>query len=588
MIRVENLSYWYPKTETPALQDIHFHVQPGELVLVTGQSGSGKSTLLHCLKGLIPHMYGGNIQGKIIVNGQDISQLSVVEISKHVGLVMQDPESQFCNLFVRDEVAFGLENMKLDPAVCIRRTADALVAVNLQHCADRTVIELSGGEKQRVAIATILAMEVPILLLDEPTANLDSKSGREIIQFVSKLRESGKTILLIQHELDEAIHLVDKLLLLEGCTILDFGHPREIIEKYGSHLTSEHHIGLPQIAHAALRTHRWFSFDRLPLSAAEFATYVRHVPVGQVVVPIESQADTTNGSLPMVEAEEVHYAYPHTKKEAVKGISLKVRPSEVTAILGKNGSGKSTLARILVGLLEPQIGKVKLHGQDVHRLKKHQIHNLTGYVFQYPEHQFLAQTVAKEIAYGLEVQQQPEEKIHKIVSETIVSLRLSGAEQRHPFSLSGGEKRRLSVATMLVLEPQLLILDEPTYGLDEGNLLNMVRFLFEQLRKKGVTILFITHDLRLVAEHADRAVVLHDGKLTFDGPPTQLFNDTELMEQAELVPPPIVELVQALERRGIFLPQHPVTLDQFAEAVEMAFASSFVRSEDYTPLKGGE
>jgi energy-coupling factor transport system ATP-binding protein len=231
---------------------------------------------------------------------------------------------------------------------------------------------------------------------------------------------------------------------------------------------------------------------------------------------------------------------------------------------------------------------VKLHGQDVHRLKKHQIHNLTGYVFQYPEHQFLAQTVAKEIAYGLEVQQQPEEKIHKIVSETIVSLRLSGAEQRHPFSLSGGEKRRLSVATMLVLEPQLLILDEPTYGLDEGNLLNMVRFLFEQLRKKGVTILFITHDLRLVAEHADRAVVLHDGKLTFDGPPTQLFNDTELMEQAELVPPPIVELVQALERRGIFLPQHPVTLDQFAEAVERAFASSFVRSEDYTPLKGGE
>ena len=572
MIHVENLSYWYPRSKFPTLKNISFHVEPGELVLVTGPSGSGKSTLLHCLKGLIPKLYGGKLEGKIAISGEDIRNLSVAEIARRIGLVMQDPESQFCNLFIRDEVAFGVENLKIEPGICSQRVAESLEAVGLGQFADRTVIEISGGEKQKVAIASVLSMGVPGLLLDEPTANLDAKSGREVLQFISRLRQEGKTILLVQHELDEMIHLADKLLLLQGGSVIDYGKPRELLQKYEYKLTTDHSIGLPQIVHAALNTKKWFSFEKLPLSVAEFVSFTISPPPRAMAVADHHREYTRESPPAIVEAEHIQFSYPNSNTNAIQDISLEVREGEVVAILGNNGSGKSTLARLLVGLLPPKSGTVKLGGRDITGLRRHEIHRLTGYVFQYPEQQFLTQSVAKEIAYGLEVQQRPPDEINHIVGETIESLRLSGAENRHPFTLSGGEKRRLSVATMLVLEPKLLILDEPTYGLDEGNLLHMIHFLFDQLQKKGVTILIITHDLRLVAEYAQRAVVLHEGKKLFSGTPAELFNQDSLMKQAELIPPPISELVQALRQKGYAIPASTITLDRFGQAVEDLFA----------------
>jgi energy-coupling factor transporter ATP-binding protein EcfA2 len=572
MIHVENLSYWYPQNKSPALKNISFRVEPGELILITGPSGSGKSTLLHCLKGLIPKLYGGKLDGKIDIDGEDISYLSVAEIAKRIGLVMQDPESQFCNLFVRDEVAFGVENLKIDSKVCAQRVTQTLDAVGLSQFADRAVTEISGGEKQKVAIASVLAMGVPVLLLDEPTANLDAKSGRDVLQFIDRLRQEGKTLALVQHELDEMIHVADKLLIMQDGMLVDYGVPRELLQKFEYKLTSDHYIGLPQIVHAALNTQRWFSFENLPLSVAEFVSFAQVAPPEVATVLAGYRDHTLETSEVIVEAKNIQFSYPNSKTNAIKDISLTVHAGEVVAILGKNGSGKSTLARLMVGLLYPKSGKIKLDGKDVATLTRHEIHSLTGYVFQYPEQQFLTQSVAKEIAYGLEVQQRPANEISQVVDETIRSLRLTGAENRHPFALSGGEKRRLSVATMLVLEPKLLILDEPTYGLDEGNLLNMIHFLFDQLQKKGVTIVFITHDLRLVAEYAQRVIVLHDGVKRYDGKPAELFNQDGLMEHAELIPPPISELVHALQKKGYALPASTITLDQFSQAVGDLFA----------------
>jgi energy-coupling factor transporter ATP-binding protein EcfA2 len=572
MIHVENLSYWYPQNKLPALKNVSFRIEPGELVLITGPSGSGKSTLLHCLKGLIPKLYGGRLEGKIDIDGEDISYLSVAEIAKRIGLVMQDPESQFCNLFVRDEVAFGIENLKIDSKICSQRVTQTLDAVGLRQFASRAVTEISGGEKQKVAIASVLAMGVPVLLLDEPTANLDAKSGRDVLQFIDQLRQEGKTLVLVQHELDEMIHVADKLLIMQDGMVIDYGAPRELLQKFEYKLTSDYFIGLPQIAHAALNTQRWFSFESLPLSVAEFASFAQVAPPGSAMEPTGHQDHILETSETIVEAKNIQFSYPNSKTNAIKDISLTVHAGEVVAILGKNGSGKSTLARLMVGLLYPKRGKIKLDGRDVATLKRHEIHSLTGYVFQYPEQQFLTQSVAKEIAYGLEVQQRPPNEISQVVDETIRSLRLAGAENRHPFALSGGEKRRLSVATMLVLEPKLLILDEPTYGLDEGNLLNMIHFLFDQLQKKGVTIVFITHDLRLVAEYAQRVIVLHEGEKLYDSKPAELFNQDRLMEQAELIPPPISELVQALRKKGYALPASTITLDQFSQAVGDLFA----------------
>jgi energy-coupling factor transporter ATP-binding protein EcfA2 len=572
MIHVENLSYWYPQSKSPALKNISFRVEPGELILIAGPSGSGKSSLLHCLKGLIPKLYGGRLEGKIEIDGEDISYLSVAEIAKRIGLVMQDPESQFCNLFVRDEVAFGVENLKIDSMTCSQRVIQALNAVGLNQFADRAVTEISGGEKQKVAIASVLAMGVPAMLLDEPTANLDAKSGRDVLQFIGQLRQEGKTLVLVQHELDEMIHVADKLLIMQDGRVIDYGPPRELLQKFEYKLTSDHFVGLPQIAHAALDTQRWFSFESLPLSVAEFASFAQVAPPGAMMEPVNHRDNLPEIPAVIVEAENIQFSYPNSKANAIKDISLIVHAGEVVAILGKNGSGKSTLARLMVGLLQPKKGTIKLGGRDVATLTRHEIHSLTGYVFQYPEQQFLTQSVAKEIAYGLEVQQRPPNEISQIVNETIQSLRLAGAENRHPFALSGGEKRRLSVATMLVLEPKLLILDEPTYGLDEGNLLNMIHFLFDQLQKKGVTIVFITHDLRLVAEYSQRVIVLYEGEKLYDGKPAELFNHDRLMKQTELIPPPISELVQALREKGYALPAGTITLDQFSQAVKDLFA----------------
>lgn len=566
MITVDNLSFQYPYSQSLTLQAISLHIEPGELVLLTGPSGSGKSTLLHCLKGLVPHLYGGKLAGRIVIDGIDLSQSSVADIARRVGLVMQDPETQFCNLFVRDEVAFGVENLKLPREVCLAKTEESLGTVNLSHMAERSVMELSGGEKQRVAIASVLAMDVPVLLLDEPTANLDSRSGRDVLQFITQLKEMGKTILLVQHDLDEMIHVADKLLILESGSVVDFDDPRRVIDKHRERLTIDHNVGLPQITQAALEASKWLQFERLPLTADEFCG---GIGPSQISLPLagilEAPQLSTGSTQKFVEANGVTFAY--SSDQVVRDVTLQVNRGEVLAIVGKNGSGKSTLARLLVGLLEPQAGSVELNGHSLASMTRHEIHRQTGYVFQYPEHQFLASTVKNEVAYGLEVQGKPPEERARRVTEALQMLQLSGMEDRHPFSLSGGEKRRLSVATMLVLQPDLLILDEPTYGLDEGNLMHLVRFIFDQLRAQGVTIVFITHDMRLVAEHADRVLVMHEGRLIFDGLPAEFFHNDTLIRQAELLPPPVVELTDALVARGIPLPAHIVTLEQFGRAI---------------------
>jgi energy-coupling factor transport system ATP-binding protein len=371
------------------------------------------------------------------------------------------------------------------------------------------------------------------------------------------------------------IHVADKLLILERGEVLDYGPPRALIEKYGATLTSAHHIGLPQVTLAALGARRAFGSASLPLTVQEFASWVLKPPQHGAAQPRSPEVIGTGQALArpaVVDAEDVSYAYPRAVNQVVKKVSLRVQEGEVVAILGKNGSGKSTLARLLVGLLKPRQGVIRLGNRDVAQLRHHDIHRLSGYVFQYPEHQFLTNSVQDEIGYGLEVQSVPRAEQQRIIADVVASLGLAGLEARHPFTLSGGEKRRLSVATMLVLEPRLLILDEPTYGLDEGNVVNLVRLMFEQLRHRGITFLFITHDMRLVAEYADRALVMHHGELVFDGAPKDLFRDSALLERSELLAPPVVELTNTLAQRGLAVPDGTITVLQLCQALNWVYA----------------
>jgi len=566
ILSVRNLSYWYPDATEPTIRDISLEVQPGELVLLSGRSGCGKSTFLNCLKGLLPKLYGGRLEGQIEINGRDIFPLSVSSMATEVGLVMQDPDSQMCNLFVKDEVAFGIENLLVPREQCVLQVQQALDETNLSGLADRQVYQLSGGQKQRLAIASVLAMKTPLILLDEPAANLDNKSGREILQLVASLRSSGRTIILVQHELDEMADLADRLLILDKGEFIICEAPRTVFEHYGEHLTSDYGIGLPQVVSTALKTRSKFPFKELPLSPREFAAGIVNVwgaaaPAPQALPP--TALPPPNQRPNIIEAEKITYTYPGMKIPAVLDATFSIPEGEVVALIGKNGSGKSTLARLLVGLLKQSTGNIRLEGKDLRRLSSHDVHGSTGYVFQYPEHQFLADSVEKEISYGLEVQCREKSEIDRLVSEIMKLLRLEYVAHRHPFSLSGGEKRRLSVATMMVIEPKLLILDEPTYGLDEGNLINLLGFLFARLRERGITIVFITHDLRLVAEYAERVLVMSEGRLIFEGKPSTMFCNSDMMNNAELLPPPVVETCAQLRDYGWPLPLEIATQEQF-------------------------
>jgi energy-coupling factor transport system ATP-binding protein len=484
----------------------------------------------------------------------------VAELATQVGLVMQDPETQLCNLYVQDEVAFGVENLLIPAEECSRRVQQALKDVALADLMDRPVYQLSGGQKQRVAIASVLAMNPPILLLDEPTANLDSKAGQEILQLISQLQQNGRTILLVQHELDDVIHRANKLLIFDAGRVVAFGPPQDILEQYGEQLVVKFGVGLPQIAAAALHLKDIVQFETLPLSTAEFASAVpppvSYLPSSEIKPVLTPQPH-------LIKVDELSYRYSGTDQPVLRNVSFSIPDGEVVAIVGKNGSGKSTLARLLVGLLKPSSGRIYLSGQSLSHLSRYEIHRSTGYVFQYPESQFLTDTVAKEIAYGLEVQQRPAIEISKIVEETLQLLGLERLAEYHPFRLSGGEKRRLSVATMMVLEPRLLILDEPTYGLDEGNLVNLIGYLFNRLRERRITIVFITHNMTLVAEQAQRVLVMESGELIFDGAPKALFEDHDLLNSAELLPPPIVELSSQLRKQGWPVSADVITLNQF-------------------------
>ncbi len=563
MIAVRGLKYWYPEAEEPTLDGIDLVVEQGQLVAITGRSGCGKSTLLLCLKGLLPKLYGGRLEGVIQINGRDIAPLSVSELSSLVGLVMQDPDTQLCNLFVKDEVAFGVENLCVPREQCLQQVRHAMGVMALNGLADRQVHQLSGGEKQRVAIASVLAMAPPVLLLDEPTANLDSKSGREILQRIARLKELGHTLLIVQHDLDEIVNRADRLLVLDRGRVVAFDAPREVFTHFGERLTEDFGIGLPQIVSVALRTRSQFHFRRLPLTPREFSDEVKvQCTSSPSPLCLAGSTQSKEAQETIIEVRQASFTYPGADRPAVRNATFSIRKGEVVAIVGKNGSGKSTLARLIVGLLKPNSGAVHVIGQETDKKRAPLVYKSMGYVFQYPEHQFLTDTVEREIAYGLEVQRRSAEEIRTLVEEVMRLLRLEVVAGRHPFNLSGGEKRRLSVATMMVIEPTLLILDEPTYGLDEGNLINLLGFLFERLRERNITIVFITHDMRLVAEYAQRVLVMSEGEILFDGQPAVLFMSPEMMQRAELIPPPVVELVSQLRQQNLPLPQETITAQQ--------------------------
>ncbi|WP_037999118.1 ABC transporter ATP-binding protein [Thermacetogenium phaeum] len=465
---------------SPALEGINLKVYPGELLAITGPSGCGKSTLALCLAGFIPHAYGGKMEGVVRIQGRDTRDYPAGGLSGIVGLVQQDPDAQLCTLTVSDEVAFGPENLCIPPEEIRERVHFALQAVGALDLKDRKVHTLSGGEKQRVAIASVLAMTPVLLILDEPTANLDPSCTREVLRTMEKLREEqGISIIVIEHRLERLVPISDRLLLMEKGRIVEESTDRKLHRRY-----------LPAAG--------W----------TDSGTDLRQgEPAG-----LEKKGEKQ----PLLSVENLQAGYEG--REVLKGISFCAYPGETLAIMGDNGSGKTTLLLALLGVLKPGEGRIFLNGKDITGMRVARRARDLGLVFQNPNHQIFENTVFKEaVLPSLFLSKEAPREIEQKVERLLEEFGLRRFRDNNPFALSLGEKKRLTLVSVLAYSPGVLILDEPLVGQD-GDRLKLLISALEEHRAQGGVTLMVCHEPAVVVACCQRVLFLSEGKLIVDAP----------------------------------------------------------------------
>ncbi len=565
IVTFQRVTYTHYGKTTPALTDVNLTIRRGSFTLLVGPSGSGKSTLCQMLNGIIPHVLGGVMSGKITVDGQDVAQTQVQNLASSVGLLFQDPEWMFATLQVEDEVAFGPENLRVPPAEIKESVDEALNYVGLLPLRKNLVWALSGGQVQRLGLAAVLAMQTPLIVLDEPTANLDPATTHAVHELILRLRRDGKTIILVTKDLDEFMAEADDVVLLSEGRVLAQASPRDMVENNGA-LMLDLGVWLPEPTEIGLRLKRdgRLKARPVPLTVEEAAETLAGASFRQVA---SRRGQFTLGDV-LIRAENVRFSY-NKRSQALLGVSFEIRQGEMAAIVGQNGAGKSTLSKLLVGLLKPSGGELTLFGRKARQWQVQDLANDVALVFQNPEHQFLSDTVREELEYSLLAQgiDDPRE-VDRRVQTMLERLEISESAESHPFSLSAGSKRRLGVATMLVGgRARLLIVDEPTYGQDK-RLTERLMELINLLRREGITVLMITHDMRLVDAHIERAIVMANGEKIFDGAPDKLFQEPKTIERASLRPTALRRLVDALRARGVHMPDGLNTVDAFLESLE--------------------
>jgi energy-coupling factor transport system ATP-binding protein len=559
IVDLRDITYTYEGETSPVINGVSLRVEPGEFVLILGPSGCGKSTLLNVLNGTIPHTLRGELGGHAVVCGKSVPDTKVTNFATEVGMVFQDPEAQIINTRVRDEVCFGLENLCRPADEIMARQAEALAYVGLPDAGDLSIFDMSGGQKQRVSIAAVLAARPRLLVLDEPTANLDPAGMAEVFAVLHRLnREFGTTIIMVEHRVDELADRVTRVIMMDRGEVVFDGKPRAAFaRRREGHSEEAETIAtsawFPQVSEFALELATAAGIavapDVMPLNVTEAVAFAEGV-MARGLVQSTAKPAAPESAAPgekLLSIRDLTFGYTR-ERPILKNVSLELEARSIVALLGQNGSGKTTLARALIGINPVERGTVYLGDRDISDLGPREISAEIGYVFQNPDHQFVTDQIDEEVAYGLKVRGYAEDFIARRVDEVLDIVDLARYRHRSPFNLSLGERRRLSVATMLVLEPRLLVLDEPTIGQDHERAQHLMR-LMDRLRERyGTTILMITHDVRLVAEWADRAIALRGGGIAFDGKPEALFAQADLLKESALLPPPIFEVSKALAK----------------------------------------
>ncbi|WP_417562989.1 ABC transporter ATP-binding protein [Microbacterium sp.] len=581
LLRVADVAIRHEGADAATPAAATFEVRAGEVVLLLGPSGSGKSTLTLALNGLIPQDVPATVDGAITVGGQDATTTQVATLSTRVGMVFQDPDAQIVTGTVLDEVAFGPENLRLSVADVLARTEAALRRVGLWERRRDNPDTLSGGGRQRLAIAAALALGSDLLVLDEPTANLDPQGIDEVYRALAEVVADGeKAIVLVEHNLDHAVALVDRVVVLDatGRTFAD-GPTDDILRGRAAEL---HDLGvwLPTSTLAALRLRRaGYALDPLPLTPAELRAALELAPApSPPPAPSPAPPPSPSASPPEPRTIRPHEDFPaadvlpsadrppvgrpshHARTpiltargltlrrgrvEVLHGVDLEIRPGEFVAVIGANGAGKTSLLYALAGVVRPPRGTVHVQGDDVSRLRPRELTRRIGFVFQNPEHQFISDTVRGELAHGLNRLADGEASAR--VDDLLERFGLTDKADVHPFLLSGGQKRRLSVGTALVTGAPILALDEPTFGQDRARADELLALL-SALNAGGTTVLIVTHDMQVVTEYATRTIVLDAGRVLADAPTADVFAEPTLLERAGLRLPPLREALSGLRR----------------------------------------
>lgn len=569
IVEIKDVTFTYLGEKKPALKNASLTINRGDFVLILGPSSAGKSSLLNLLNGSVPNIFDGKLEGDVVVDGMSIRDHAVSELAKSVGLVFQDPESQLVNIFVKDEVYFGPENL-LMPVEEIKKNADlAMEIVKLSHLMDRDVFQLSGGQKQKVALASVLSMQPKLIALDQPTANLDPKSKVEVFQILNTLNKTfGITVVVVEHDVDDLAGLINKVVVMQDGAILISGTPREVFNRDFKEFSQELGLWVPQVSEVAQAVRDKVQFPELPLTVDEIEDPIR-TAILQLKKDGKLSIDTRPAVLknfvsetPLVQVKNLDFIYSVNGVKALEDVSLTVYPGEFLAIVGKNGSGKSTLAKTLMKINAAGRGKVFIKGRDINDLTLFELTKAIGYVFQNPDHQFVADTVFDEVAYSLRVRGVDEAEVRDRVFAVLDLFNLSGYETLSPFALSMGQRRLLSVATMLVVDQDLIILDEPTIGQDQESS-NLLMGYLDRLNGQGKSIIIITHDMRLMSQWVERVMVMSESHVLFDGHISEVFTDPDLLERAALLPPPIAVLMQRLREAVPALSTCVLTTEQF-------------------------
>lgn len=531
IIEFKDYTFKYRSQSEPTLRDIDLKVYPGEKVLIVGPSGSGKSTLVHCINGMVPFSFPGESSGTLTVGGKDPAKTGIFGMSKIVGTVLQDTDGQFIGLTVAEDVAFALENDCVAQDEMFRLVDEVAEVVDIKALLDHAPTELSGGQKQRVSMAGVLVDDVDILLFDEPLANLDPATGKRAIDLIDRIcRERDKTVIIIEHRLEDALYRdVDRIVVIGDGRVAADMTPDEllasdVLEKEGIreplYVTALKHAGCQLKAQ-----------DRLQhVETMELAPYREQVRAWFEEVKLPETRVRKNAAL---EVLDLDFSYI-TGNPVLSNIDFRIEKGEMLAIVGKNGAGKSTLSNLICGFIDPDKGRILLNESDISSKSIKERGEVIGLVMQNPNQMISKPMIFDEVALGLRVRGVPEEEVKERVNEKLKICGLYPFRNWPVSALSFGQKKRVTIASILVMNPEILILDEPTAGQDYRHYTEIMEFLKELNEKLGITIIMITHDMHLMLEYTDRAIVIADGQLIADDTPANVLTDEEVADRAYL------------------------------------------------------